>query len=239
MRLLITLFALVFALTGCTSSKSVETAKAESADETSQTSTAATDPAPSHFTEPAHGTAVPADGATYQGYARALFAGGCFWCMETPFEKIDGVVAVISGFAGGSEKNPSYKDVAYGRTGHTESVLVVYDPSRVSYEKLLDVFWRNHDPTDAGGQFVDRGSQYRPVLFVYDADQRAAAEKSREALEKSGRFDKPLATRIVDATTFWPAEKYHQDFYKKEPAHYKRYRSGSGRDQFLGRIWKK
>jgi methionine-S-sulfoxide reductase len=234
------LVLLVTAMTACTSSRSAETTKAES-EEASHTSNAAhASPTASKnttdYVEPEHGTPVQPQ-ATTDGYSQALFAGGCFWCMEPPFDKVDGVVATVSGYAGGSEKDPSYKQVAYGRTGHTESVLVVYDPDQVTYEQLLDVFWRSHDPTDAKGQFVDRGSQYRPAVFVYGEEQRKAAEKSKRELQKSGPFEQPIVTEIVDAPTFWPAEKYHQNFYKKDPAHYKRYRSGSGRDQFLDKHW--
>lgn len=237
MRSIVTLLVILFASTGCMSSKSAETAKADEAADEAQTTTETASSDSTSYTEPTHGTAVPASKSAGQGYERALFAGGCFWCMEPPFDKVEGVVATVSGFAGGSEKNPAYKQVAYGRTGHTETMLVVYDPSKVTYEKLLDVFWRSHDPTDAKGQFVDRGSQYRPAVFVYDDEQRAAAEKSKKELGESGRFDEPIATEIQDAGEFWPAEAYHQNFYKKDTAHYKRYRSGSGRDQFLEKVW--
>ena len=169
--------------------------------------------------------------------AQATFAGGCFWCMEPPFEKLGGVSSVISGFAGGPEQKPSYKDVAQGRTGHTEVVQITYDPQKISYDKLLDVFWRSMDPTDAGGQFVDRGSQYRPAIFYHSEAQRQTAERSKKALGDSGRFDKAIVVEITPLNAFYPAEEYHQDFYKKKPAHYKRYRRGSGRDQFLHKIW--
>lgn len=169
--------------------------------------------------------------------AKATFAGGCFWCMEPPFEKLDGVYAVISGYAGGPEVNPTYKEVAYGKTGHTEAIQIFYDPARVSYETLLQVYWRQVNPTDLGGQFVDRGQQYRPEIFVHSPQQRREAEASKQALEQSGRFDKPVVVPITDAETFYPAEDYHQDFYKKDPAHYKRYRKGSGRDQFIQKVW--
>ena len=181
------------------------------------------------------GTAVAKPPAA--GLAVATFAGGCFWCIEPPFDKVEGVKSTTSGYTGGKEPYPSYKQVAYGRTGHTESVQVVYDPKVVSYAKLLDVFWRNVDPTDAGGQFVDRGKQYRPAIFVHDAKQRVAAEASKKALAESGRFKSPIVVEIVDASDFWVAEKYHQDFYKKSPGRYYSYRRGSGRDQFIKRIW--
>jgi len=169
---------------------------------------------------------------------KATFAGGCFWCMEPPFEKLDGVHAVISGYAGGEKPNPTYKEVSYGRTKHTETIQVHYDPATISYEDLLQVFWRQIDPTDADGQFVDRGSQYRPEIFVHDAAQREAASESKRALAASGRFGKQeIVVPITDYTNFYPAEDYHQDFYKKDPSHYKRYRNGSGRDQFIRRFW--
>ena len=171
------------------------------------------------------------------GLAVATFAGGCFWCMEPPFDKVEGVKSTTSGYTGGVERHPSYKQVAYGRTGHTESIRVVYDPKVVTYGKLLKVFWQNHDPTDSGGQFVDRGSQYRPAIFVHDAEQRRLAEASKKELAASGRFSAPIATEIVDAADFWVAEDYHQDFYKKSPSRYYSYRRGSGRDRFLDRVW--
>lgn len=186
---------------------------------------------------PHFGTPVPTGATTEDGKAKALFAGGCFWCMEGPFEQIDGVYAAISGYAGGEEEAPEYKQVATGQTSHTEAVLVLYDAGKVSYEQLLDAFWRSHDPTDGGGQFADRGPQYRPAVFAYDATQRAAAEKSKAGLEASGRFEKPIATPVVDATVFWPAEEYHQNYYQTNTAHYKRYRKGSGREGFLARVW--
>ena len=169
--------------------------------------------------------------------AVATFAGGCFWCMEPPFEKVAGVSSVVSGYAGGTEPTPTYEQVSAGETGHVESVQVTYDPAQVTYEQLLDVFWRQIDPTDDGGQFVDRGMQYRSVIFVHDDAQRAAAEASKATLAASGRFTKPLVTRIVPFTTFYPAEEYHQDYYKKNPLRYRFYRYGSGRDRFLEKVW--
>ncbi len=171
------------------------------------------------------------------GQAVATFAGGCFWCMEGPFEKLDGVSAVLSGYTGGPEKGPTYKQVAGGLTDHTEAVIVYYDPAKVTYEKLMDTFWRSMDPTDAGGQFGDRGRSYRPAIFVHDDAQRAAATRSKADLEASGRFKQPIAVPIQDAEPFWVAEEYHQDYYKKEPDHYGRYRRGSGRAGFLAQIW--
>ncbi len=174
-----------------------------------------------------------------EGMAVATLAGGCFWCMEAPFEKLDGISAVLSGYAGGEQPNPKYHDVAAGRTRHQESIQVHYDPERISYEDLLSVFWRQIDPTDDGGQFVDRGNQYRTAIFYHSEEQRQAAEKSREDLGNSGRYDKSIVTPITEFTNFYPAEDYHQDFYKKSPARYHQYRAGSGRDQFLDGIWGK
>ena len=169
----------------------------------------------------------------------ATFGGGCFWCMEPPFEKLEGVYAVTSGYSGGEEINPSYNDVAGGRTGHTEVVQVAFDPKRVSYDKLLDVFWRSMDPTDSGGQFADRGTQYRPAIFTHGAKQREAALKSRAALGKSGVFSSPIVVEITPIRAFYAAEDYHQDYYKKNPRRYESYRRGSGRAAFLDRIWGK
>jgi peptide methionine sulfoxide reductase msrA/msrB len=169
----------------------------------------------------------------------AVFAGGCFWCTEADFEKLPGVEKVISGYAGGKEENPTYKQVSSGRTGHAEAIQVYYDPSEISYEELLDYFWRHINPTDESGQFVDRGPQYRSAIFYQDEEQRRLAEQSKEALEKSGKFDKPIVTQVEELSKFYEAEEYHQDYYKKEPLHYKMYRSGSGRDQFLDTVWDK
>lgn len=169
----------------------------------------------------------------------ATFAGGCFWCMELPFEKLDGVAAVISGYSGGKVVNPTYEAVCSGKTGHTEVVQVRFNPEQISYETLLEVFWRQIDPTDAGGQFVDRGTQYRSEIFYHNEAQKAAAEKSKAALAKSGRFAKPIVTAVTALDKFYPAEEYHQDFYRKDPNRYKSYRAGSGRDRFLDRVWGK
>ena len=170
--------------------------------------------------------------------AVSTFAGGCFWCMEPPFEKLDGVVEVVSGYSGGSEVDPTYEQVSSGRTGHAEAVQVHYDPARVSYAELLDVFWRQVDPTDPGGQFVDRGRQYRTAIFVHDDEQRRLAEASKAELEASGRYDRTLMTEIVPFRAFYPAEEYHQDYGAKNPIRYKYYRYRSGRDQYLEKIWK-
>ena len=167
----------------------------------------------------------------------ATFAGGCFWCVESDFEKIDGVVEAISGYTGGQLENPTYKEVSSGGTGHTEAVQVIYDPDKVAYSQLLDVFWRIFDPTDPDGSFVDRGSQYRSGIFYHDDEQKRLAEESKLALEKSGRFDRPIVTEITGFTRFYRAEDYHQDYYKKNPLRYNFYRSGSGRDQFLKKTW--
>ncbi len=171
------------------------------------------------------------------GMAVATFAGGCFWCMEGPFEALDGVVEVLSGYTGGSEEFPTYDAVGHGRTGHTEAVRVVYDPARVTYEALLERFWRSMDPTDAGGQFADRGRQYRPGIFYHTVEQRAAAEASRDALAASGRFEAPIIVPVEPAGDFWVAEDYHQDYYRTNAARYQRYRQGSGRSAFLERVW--
>lgn len=172
-----------------------------------------------------------------QASARAVFAGGCFWCIEAPFEKVPGVRDAVSGYTGGHVDNPSYTEVGRGTTGHTEAVEVQYDPTVVSYSQLLDVFWRQFDPTDASGSFVDRGSQYRPGIFYSDDEQRQLAQASRDALQASGRFPRPLATEITALERFWPAEDYHQDYYKKNPDHYYKYRKGSGRDRFIDSYW--
>ena len=167
----------------------------------------------------------------------AVFAGGCFWCTESDFEKVDGVIEAISGYTGGHVANPTYKQVSKGATGHVEVVQVVYDPAKVTYEKLLEVFWRHVDPTDGDGQFVDRGSQYRIAIFYANEQERRLAEASKKTLAASGRFDKPIATDILPLSTFYPAEDYHQDYYKKNPIRYRWYRHGSGRDQFLEKAW--
>jgi peptide methionine sulfoxide reductase msrA/msrB len=167
----------------------------------------------------------------------AVFAGGCFWCTESDFEKVDGVLAVISGYTGGHAANPTYEQVSAGGTGHVEAVKVVYDPGKVTYAQLLQVFWRHVDPTDAGGQFVDRGSQYRSVIFYSTDQERNLAEASKQSLAASGRFGKPIATEILPLGEFYPAEEYHQDYYKKNPLRYQYYRSGSGRDRFLNKVW--
>lgn len=167
----------------------------------------------------------------------ATFAGGCFWCTQADFEKVSGIVKVIAGYTGGHQENPTYQEVSAGGTGHVEAVQVTYDPAKVSYKQLLDYFWRHVDPTDPNGQFVDQGAQYRSVIFYHDEGQKRLAEESKRELEKSGRFAKPIVTDILPFTKFYPAEEYHQDYYKKNPVRYKFYRWNSGRDQFLTRVW--
>jgi peptide-methionine (S)-S-oxide reductase len=171
------------------------------------------------------------------GEAVATFAGGCFWCMEPPFEKLDGVRAVISGYMGGSETNPTYDDVGSGRTGHTESVQIIYDPKVISYERLLEVFWHNIDPTTADRQFCDRGRQYRPAIFWQDSAQRALAQASLERVNETKAFTQPIVVEVTQATPFYPAEDYHQDFYRKDPVRYYSYRAGCGRDARLKALW--
>src|SRR5260221_5090996 len=172
-----------------------------------------------------------------EGSARATFAGGCFWCMEPPFDKVPGVVSTTSGYAGGTVVSPTYEQVAAGGTGHAEVVQVVFDPRRVSYEKLLEVFWKNIDPFDGGGQFCDRGSQYRSAIFYEGDDQKRAALASRESLEKSRRLPGPIMTENAPRKAFYPAEEYHQDFYLRNLRHYWSYRSGCGRDRRLRELW--
>ena len=168
---------------------------------------------------------------------KATFAGGCFWCMEPPFDRLDGVVSVTAGYTGGQKKNPSYEEVSSGATGHAESVEVIYDPSRVSYAKLLDVFWHNIDPTVKDRQFCDSGAQYRTAIFYHNEEQKSLAEQSKKMLEASKHFKGPVYTEIMPASTFYKAEEYHQKYYKKNPVRYKFYRWNCGRDQRLKEIW--
>jgi peptide-methionine (S)-S-oxide reductase len=169
--------------------------------------------------------------------AKAIFAGGCFWCMEAPFDKLPGVISTTSGYIGGQVKNPTYEQVSSGRTGHTEAVQVEYDPSKVSYEKLLQVFWMNIDPTVRNAQFCDHGTQYRSGIFYLGDDQRKLAEASKTALLKSKPFKADIVTEITQASEFYPAEDYHQDYYQKNPVRYKIYRNGCGRDARLKELW--
>ena len=173
--------------------------------------------------------------ADAQELAKATFAGGCFWCMEPPFDALDGVVSTTSGYTGGHTANPTYEQVSAGKTGHAEAVEIVYDPRKVTYARLLEVFWRNIDPLTANAQFCDTGNQYRAVIFVHDATQRRLAEASKDAVAQ--RLQKPIVTEITAASQFWPAEEYHQDYYKKNPIRYKFYRTSCGRDRRLEAIW--
>jgi len=176
-------------------------------------------------------------GAGAQTTAKATFAGGCFWCVEADFDKVPGVVSTTSGYIGGTVANPTYNQVSSKHTGHAEAVEIVYDPTKVSYEKLLEYFWRTIDPTTKDRQFCDAGSPYRTAIFAHDEAQLKAAQASRAALEKSKPFKDPIVTEIVKATTFYPAEDYHQDYYKKNPLRYQYYRSGCGRDPRLKELW--
>jgi peptide-methionine (S)-S-oxide reductase len=169
--------------------------------------------------------------------AKATFAGGCFWCMEPPFDKLDGVISTTSGYTGGRKANPTYQEVSAGTTGHTEAVEIVYDPRKVTYAQLLEVFWRNIDPTTPDRQFCDVGSQYRAAIFYHDETQRGLAEQSKQAAAR--RLGRPVVTEIAPAATFYVAEEYHQDYYKKNPVRYRFYRAGCGRDQRLGQLWGK
>ncbi|WP_037289434.1 peptide-methionine (S)-S-oxide reductase MsrA [Saccharibacillus sacchari] len=169
---------------------------------------------------------------------KATFAGGCFWCMVTPFEDLPGIVKVVSGYTGGHTENPTYKEVCSETTGHVEAVQITYNPELFPYEKLLELFWQQIDPTDGGGQFHDRGSSYGTAIFTHTDEQRIKAEASKKALGESGRFDKPIVTPIRPAETFYEAEEYHQDYHKKNPGHYKRYKKASGREAFIEDHWK-
>jgi len=171
--------------------------------------------------------------------ATATFAGGCFWCMEAPFDKLDGVASVTVGYTGGRKVDPTYQEVSAGTTGHAEAVQIVYDPAKIEYQKLLEVFWRNIDPLTPNAQFCDHGSQYRSAIFYHDETQKRMAEASKAGLVESGRFNKPIVTEIVPASTFWPAEDYHQHYYVKSPVRYKFYRYNCGRDARLEELWGK
>lgn len=169
---------------------------------------------------------------------KATFAGGCFWCMVKPFDQWDGVHAVISGYSGGHLENPTYEDVKKGTSGHYEAVEITFDPSIIAYKDIVNIFWQQIDPTDAGGQFQDRGDSYRAAIFYHDEEQKAIAEASKQALADSGRFSKPIVTEILPASKFYPAEEYHQDFYKKSEKEYLEDRAKSGRDEFIENVWK-
>ncbi len=177
------------------------------------------------------------DSASSEKLEKATFAGGCFWCMVPPFENLDGVVSVTSGYTGGHKKDPTYEEVSSGTTGHAESVEIVYDPSRTSYARLLDVFWHNIDPTVKDRQFCDVGNQYRSAIFYHSEEQKRLAEESKKAIEESKKLPGPIYTQIVPASEFYRAEEYHQDYYKKNPIRYKFYRWNCGRDQRLKEIW--
>ena len=194
----------------------------------------------SHFA--IRGNGAMADAPAIPANARietAVFAGGCFWCMEPPFEKLTGVISAESGYTGGHVDNPTYQQVSHTETGHVEAIRVTYDANQVGYNDLLEVFWRSFDPTDDGGQFHDRGTSYLSAIFVANDHERQLAEESKASLMASGRFKKPIVTPIRDAAVFYPAEEYHQDYYKKNPLHYKTYRYGSGRDAFIENAWGK
>lgn len=167
----------------------------------------------------------------------AIFAGGCFWCMVHPFDQMPGIKRVVSGYTGGHVPNPTYQQVGTGLTGHTEAVEVTFDPEIISYKELVNIYWRQTDPTDASGQFADRGDSYRPVIFYKDAKQKEIAEQSKEQLQNSGKFKQPIVTQIEPAKPFYPAEEYHQDYYKKNPLHYEMYSHGSGRKGFIKKNW--
>jgi peptide methionine sulfoxide reductase msrA/msrB len=169
----------------------------------------------------------------------ATLAGGCFWCMFPPFAKQQGIVKVTAGYTGGKKDNPTYDEVSEGTTGHVEAVEIVFDPAKITYDQILDRYWKTMDPTDANGQFADRGTQYRSIIFYHGDDQKKKAEKSKANLEKSKKFDKKIVTQILEAPKFWPAEDYHQDYYKKNPTHFQLYEKGSGREDFLKDHWGK
>lgn len=175
--------------------------------------------------------------AKNSNYELATFAGGCFWCLQPSYDKLHGVIKTVVGYTGGAEKDPTYDEVAHGRTGHVEAIRILYDPQKVKFEELVEEFWRNIDPTQADGQFADRGPQYRTVIFYHDDNQKAAAEKAKAMLEESGKFKKPIATRIQAAGEFYQAEEYHQEYYKKNEAHYRLYKIGSGRADFIEKVW--
>ena len=212
---------------------SAESAEAKPAEEGADEATAA-----SESTPPKNPTAAMlAQFRDNPDLEIATLAGGCFWCMEPPFEKRDGVKEVVSGYAGGEEQNPTYKQVASGQTSHTESVQVVFDPSKISYAEVLTIFWQQIDPTQVDGQFVDTGAQYRTAIFYHDEQQKKLAEQSMRLLAERGPFDEDIVTEIQPLGKFWVAEEYHQDFYKKSTRRYKGYRNGSGRDPFIQKYW--
>ena len=228
------LFIPTLALLAACSAPNTGNANAATADaETSATAQPASTPATSATTSP---SAVPAAKPTGAREV-AVFAGGCFWCMQPPYDKLPGVISTEAGYTGGAKPNPTYEEVSAGGTGHAEAVQVTFDPSKVSYEKLLDVFWHNIDPVAVNRQFCDSGNQYRSAIFPIGDQQRREAEASKKAIEADPRFKQPIATKIEPASTFYPAETYHQEYYKKNPIRYKYYRYGCGRDQRLNEIW--
>jgi peptide methionine sulfoxide reductase msrA/msrB len=170
---------------------------------------------------------------------KATFAGGCFWCIESAFDELEGVKEAVSGYTGGKTKNPTYAEVCTGRTGHYEAVQVLFDINKITYKELVDIFWQQIDPTDPTGQFADKGSQYKTAIFYHNEEQKKIAEESKKKLEESGKFDKPIVTEVKEAAEFYPAEDYHQDYYKTCPIKYQNYKIGSGRESFLKRVWKK
>lgn len=174
-----------------------------------------------------------------KNHVKATFAGGCFWCMQPPYDDLPGVISTTVGYTGGTKENPTYEEVTSGKTGHLESVEIIFDSTKIGYAQLLQVFWRNIDPTDSAGQFVDQGSQYRTAIFYHDEKQKELALKSKQALESSGKFDKPIASMITAAGVFYPAEDYHQQFYKNHPLRYNGYKAASGRSGFLKEKWGK
>jgi len=170
-------------------------------------------------------------------FDKATFAGGCFWCMEHPFEKIEGVIDIISGYTGGLKDNPTYEEVSTGQTLHLEAVQITFDSSKTTYSQLLEAFWRQIDPTDPIGQFADKGTQYKTAIFYHNQEQKTLAEKSKAELDKSGKYKTPIVTNIIKASKFFKAEDYHQDYHKKNPIRYKQYRYSSGRDPYLRKVW--
>lgn len=180
---------------------------------------------------------TPVDSYAQTKFDKATLAGGCFWCMEHPFEKLEGVIDVISGYTGGTKDNPTYEEVSTGQIGHWEAVQITFDPSKITYSELLETFWKQIDPTDPGGQFVDKGTQYKSAIFYHDQEQKALAEKSKAMLDKSGKYINPIVTNIIKASKFFKAKDYHQDYHKKNPERYKQYRYSSGRDPYLKKIW--
>ncbi len=172
-------------------------------------------------------------------FEKATFAGGCFWCIESAFDELEGVKEAVSGYTGGKTKNPTYPEVCSGKTGHYEAVQVTFDSNKITYRELVEIFWQQIDPTDREGQFADKGTQYKTAIFYHNDKQRKIAEESKKTLEESGKFDKPIATEIKEAAEFYPAEDYHQDYYKTCPIKYQNYKVGSGRESFLKRTWKK